>query len=287
MRYVRTKKYQCGPEHMEVEMFYAPSSVRRARGERTGIASSDVKRERNERESVKFLVRLLKANFYSGRDHYITFTFDGPRKPRSFEEVQGICTRYFGNLTDRCKRRGIVARWIYVIEIGDNGRYHVHGFLNKEVPLGQIVRGWIKGFVTPRKVPSDAEQIQGLAEYSLKAPQGKHGWHRSHNLLRPTVETDDKLVSSSEFSSIAGDDYPEGAVIELMGRLYPDYQVVPGWYGYYCSSMESPYLFVALQRVHRRSRKSIKDYGNPYGISADALRRYDPDQADLMLRETA
>lgn len=281
--------YQCGPEHMEVEMYYAPSSVRRARGPKTGIATDEVKQMKNEKESVKSLVRLLKANFSSGQDHYITFTFDGPRKPRTFDEVQEVCKKYFLNLSDRCARRGIVARWIYVIEIGDKGRYHIHAFLGKEVPLGQIVRGWVKGFVRPGRVPSDAEQIKGIAEYSLKAPQGKHGWHRSRNLLRPTVETDDKLVSSSEFLSIASDDYPEGAVIELMGRLFPNYRIVPGWYGYYCSSMESPYLYVALQRVHRQEgkRESTKDYSNPYGISADALRRYDPDQADLILRETA
>ena len=287
MRYVRTKMYECGTEHMEVEMFYAPSSVRRARGPRTGIATDEVKRKQNERASVKKLTRLLKKCFSTGQDHYITFTFDGPRKPRSFEEVQGICARYFGNLTDRCKRRGIVARWIYVIEIGDKGRYHIHAFVGAEVPLGQIVRGWVKGFVRPGKVPADAEGIQQIANYSLKAPEGKHGWHRSKSIKEPKPDIDDKLVTSSEFSAIAGDGFPEGAVIELMGRLYPDYQVVPGWYGYYCQAMESPYLYVALQRIHRQKRESIKDYSNPYGISADALRRYDPDQADLVLRETA
>ena len=52
--------YQCGPEHMEVEMYYAPSSVRRARGARTGIATSEEKQERNERESVKKLVSTVR-----------------------------------------------------------------------------------------------------------------------------------------------------------------------------------------------------------------------------------
>ena len=287
MRYVRTKIYECGQEHMEVEMYYAPSSVRRARGPKTGIATDEVKQMKNEKESVKSLVRLLKSNFSSGQDHYVTFTFDELRKQRTFDEVQKVCKKYFQNLMDRCGRRGIVARWIYVVEIGGKGRYHVHAFVGREVPLSQIVRGWARGFVCSRKVPSDAEAVRQIAEYSLKAPQGKHGWHRSRNLLRPTVETDDKLVASGEFSAIAGDGFPEGPVVELMGRLFPDFQVVPGWRGYYCSAMESPYLYVALQRVHRQKRESIKDYSNPYGISADALRRYDPDQADLILRQTA
>jgi hypothetical protein len=270
-------------------MFFAPSSVRRVRGARTGVATDEAKRNRNEKESVKRLSRLLKTYFSSGKDHYITFSFDRFRKPRTFGDLMAVCTKYFRNLSDRCERKGIVAKWIYVLEVGDNGRYHIHAFIDEGVPLGQIMRGWKRGFVCVKKVPIDAEQIQRLAEYSLKAPKGKHGWHRSRNMPEPEPDIDDKLVSSGEFSAIAGDGFPEGPVVELMGRLFPDFQVVPGWRGYYCSAMESPYLYVALQRVHRQEgkRKSTKDYSNPYGISADALRRYDPDQADLILRETA
>lgn len=285
-RLVRTKIYICGPAHIETESFFAPSSVRRVRGERTGVKTDSDKMKRNKTESIKQLRRILKSNFYTGLDHYVVLTFNRDNHPADIEDAYKICQCYFGNLADRCTRKNIVVKWLYVIEFGSRGRIHIHAFINAGVPIGQIQRGWRYGMVLIKNVPNDAEAIDLIASYTMKAPQGRHSWHRSRNLEMPAEETDDKLISPGLFVSMANGGFAIGDVESVMQRIFAGYVVVPGWIGYYSETMQSPYLAVSLQRTNYQM-KSQFDYNNPFDISPALLRRVDWDQRELFRGETA
>ena len=285
-RLVRTKIYICGPEHIETESFFAPSSVRRVRGERTGVKTDASKMERNKRESLKLLRRLLKTNFYTGFDYYVVLTFNRENLPVDIDDTYTVCQRYFENLSDRCSRKGIIVKWLFVVEFGSRGRIHIHAFINACVPIGEIRRGWRYGMVLIKNVPNDAEEIELIASYTLKAPQGRHAWHRSRNLDMPTEETDDKLITPSLFVAMADGGFAIGDVESVMQRIFSGYVVVPGWSGYYSETMQSPYLAVSLQRRNWKKRSQF-DYNNPYDISPELLRRVDCDQRELFMGETA
>ena len=289
-RLVRTKIIECGQEYTDIEMYYAPTDVRRVRGPRTGVESSEFKTERNRREAKKTFVRICKTNLSGGR--FLTLTFAKEHRPATVDEAHKIARDYFEGVYDRCARRGIEARAVYVIEWGKKGGLHIHGFVNKEVPLGQLQK-WSWGITCIRSVPANAEDIEQVADYMMKAPigKGRHKWYKIGKLSEPVVTIDDKQVTSSEFTSIYKDGFREGDVLELVERIAPCNRIVH-WDGYYCSQMESPYLSVSLE--HRQQQNAVNnidaykidtfkydDKEKINGYSLAFLRRLDPDQRSL------
>ena len=268
MELVRTKIFNCGEEHKEVEIFFVPpaSCGRKRPRERTGNPTDERKKETNSKNSEKKLRRLLKTNFASGRDFYVTLTFNDEHLPSTYEEATTVISKFFRNLRLACDRRNIEAKWIYVIEIGKNGRLHVHTFINAAVNRELILCHWSMGYVRFKKISNDAVQIARVAKYSLKAPQGKHGWHASRSIEQPEVETDDKLISHGLFASVAYSGFNHGDVAELVQRLFPDY-LMKDYYQYYCAELMTPFLCVILQKQKAKARRDEIDFAELFGCS--------------------
>ena len=291
-RLVRTKVIECGSEYRDVEMYLAPSDVRRRRGPRTGIESTAAKTERNNREAKKTFVRISKANFAGGR--YITLTFAKQYRPDTTEEAHKLARDFFEGVYDRCARRDIHVRVVYVVEVGRRGGLHVHALVNEAVPIGQLQR-WRWGITCIRSVPANTEDIEKIAGYMVKSPLGKgrHRWYKIGTLSEPVVTADDKQVTPSEFWAMFLDGFREGDVMELVARLFPGHRIVY-WEGYFCGQMESPYLSVSLERRPKQQKvhniiavphvdDSTENIG---GYTSAFLRLMDPDQREVLLQET-
>lgn len=242
-------------DFLDVRAYLPPDSRMRAgRMHET----SDAQKEYNNTQSAKKLRMLIKHNFSSGHDWFVTFTFGRKLCPTSYDGVQDVMVGYFESLRKLCKKFGLPLRWIYVIEIGKHGRYHVHAVINGEVPRDIVSRCWDSGRMYFELVADDTTQLDKLATYMSKAPVGKHSYHTSKTIEYPDTETDDGLMGENVLKAIAYDaDYDERVIASVMEQLFPGYRYVHG-VGYYCERLMSPYLYVEMERIRDKERRQEK-----------------------------
>ena len=241
-------------DYLEVKA-YLPCGGNRMRRERFQ-ETSDFQKNYNNNMSAKKLRMLVKNNFGCGSDHFVTFTF-GRKHPIDYDGVQKVMYDYFKALARYCK--GLVPlRWLYVIEIGQHGRFHIHAFINADIPIDFIQHYWDDkgiGRTHFEVVVADTVQLDKLAEYMAKAPQGKHSYHTSRTVEFPETETDDGLMDAETLMEIAyASDYNEAVVAGVFEQRFPGYRFVRR-IGYYSEHLMSPYLFVEMERIRDGSER--------------------------------
>ncbi|MBR1494419.1 MAG: hypothetical protein IJ601_05165 [Acidaminococcaceae bacterium] len=317
MEYARLKIYQCGENHLElVNYLHRGSKVRGVvcRGGRTGKPTSKEQEKYNDRITADRIRRYVKTNFSCGRDMFATLTYQPDCAPLSHSQV----VKDMGRLAKRMQRwynkTDFELIWLYVIEVTKAGAYHIHMFYTEGMPGDVLERVWGNGDVKVRTVSNKTLQLDDVAAYVAKCPKGKQAYHCSTNIKSPTEETDDKLMDVSVFKSLAYEEkYDVVAVKAVMEQLFPGYRMVirddQTTCGYYCEYLNSPYLFVEMERIQDASERSRqysniakqnitplrqmhdKNYWNDMaddvsrtdGYSTSFMRRLDPDQRDAFL----
>ena len=156
--------------------------------------TSDVQKRLNQKNAESKLRRIVQLNF-TEKDVFRTFTYSPDFLPRNKEEAQ----KEVGNFIRRVKRLyqklGLELKYIYVTELGDNGRWHHHFIMSGGVKWSDIDAVWGKGAVNSRQLPKKSD---GLVHYMLKERNYYRRWNSSRNIEQPEPIQHDGRISTDE-----------------------------------------------------------------------------------------
>jgi len=146
----------------------------------------------NERNAERKVQRLLHANFGPG-DGFVTLTTDDAHRASCLADAQRIARNFVARLGRWYKRRGLVLKYLYVLEQGKSGRWHMHVVVNGGPTSLELRRIWGMGDVN-RKDLWEPETYGELASYLVKEKagadwrrgnKGRRSFSRSQNLVDP------------------------------------------------------------------------------------------------------
>ena len=253
----------CGRDYIEVFAWlrnYLDSFSRSATRQRTGDKTNEAQQKYNDRRSSDWCRYLIKTNFSSGRDLFVTLTFRRGESPDTYEGLLYVMKKYLKRV--ECDSAGIVLRWLFVVELTKQGTYHVHLFVNGEVPRNVLREKWTAGGIHVRTIGQQTVDLDKIAGYVQKSPVGKHGFHYSKKTLEmPVIEIDEKLMESSLFKSLAyQSQFEHTDVAVVMEQKFPGYRMIirrdydspygsPRPCGWFDEYLRSPYMHVELERI--------------------------------------
>lgn len=170
---------------VEVEIypvFRNKKDVPREKKKKTRKAQCDL----NDKNARKKLIRLMNANF-DANGYWVTLNF--AENPKDLDEVDKVMKNYIKRLNYRRKKLELPnMKYIYVSEIGKNGRAHVHMVTDNLLDRDSIEDAWRHGKRNHvRRLDPDDFGLTGIATYLSKDPKGKKRWKASRNLAQPKV----------------------------------------------------------------------------------------------------
>lgn len=169
-----TKEIRSG-EQLEVEIY--PEFTRKQQSEipEAGKKKKDRQAQRNlnEKNSRKQCERTINENF-TDEDIWATFTYAEGNAPASMKVAQKNMQNYIRRLNYQRKKRGLPnARYVYVTECGDKGRWHHHIVLDGDMDIDTVEKLWTLGKRNQvRRLEKDENGLVGMAKYITK-PKGK------------------------------------------------------------------------------------------------------------------
>lgn len=250
----------CGENYIEVNAWLKRGSYsfrQSVTRHKTGEKTCESQQQYNDRQSVALCRQLIKTNFSSGKDWFITLTFRWEKCPDTYEELLYVMKKYLKVIQQYSNKHEIVFRWLFVVEQTARGRYHVHMLVNRDVPRDVLEDRWdTYGRLYVEKIGYSTKDLDKLAAYIQKAPVGKHGYHYSKKTLQmPVKERDEKLMEPSIFKSLAYEShFAKVDVAEAIERLFPGYRMVMdaddreccGWIDEWAMT---PYMYIELERI--------------------------------------
>lgn len=184
----------------------------RPRGKRRGKSlASQI--ERNMRESVKSLARLLNCN-YAGGDMFLTLKYSDDRLPASKEEAKTEVRRFIRRL-DRAYRAQTGRKLRYVLitadkssKTGEPVRLH-HHIVMDQVDYELIAKHWPADQFYCRYLDNTGDYT-AIAQYMIKNAgydRGVRTWSASQGLKKP------EYTAAVPVKTLDGIRLPEGAVV--------------------------------------------------------------------------
>lgn len=201
------KRTTIAGQTIEIEKYYSSryGKGRNKRRENTNT-TTEQQEKINFKQAVKKLRRLLNANFVDC-DYHNTFTFSKDKRPKTVEEVKKIYNKLIRDLRKEYNRRGLVFKYVAVIEYGKSGENpHIHIILPK-IDTRVFLKVWKYGKTGSQFLYSQSEagQYGVLAEYLIKESEktpsalrafGKH-WNASKNLVKPIEKVE--IIKAKSF----------------------------------------------------------------------------------------
>lgn len=183
----------------EIEIAYVGKYGRKGekRASRTKPTPEQIKKN-NRKVREKKMRRLIKANFSEG-DLWTTLKYSaGTRK--NVEEVQKDLSKFLRQLRGKYKKQDEALRFIYRMEVGQQGGIHIHLLVNRIDNADILIQKlWKHGRVNWTST-YEAGGFKELAEYIVKEPEEIEGqlslfdesdkgrlirYGSSRNLVRP------------------------------------------------------------------------------------------------------
>ena len=120
----------------------------------------------NDKNSKKMCERVISENF-TDRDIWATFTYTDDNMPASMEVATKNMQNYIRRLNYQRKKQGLSnARYVYVTECSEKGRWHHHIVMDGDVDMDKVHHEREK---QKRKVSKDMVCIKGTAETERKS----------------------------------------------------------------------------------------------------------------------
>lgn len=250
----------CGENYIEINgrLKRGSDSFRQsAKRHKTGEKTCEKQQAYNKRQSLAKCRQLIKTNFSSGKDWFITLTFCWEKCPGTYEKLLYVMKKYLKTVQSYCDTHGIDFRWLFVVELTARGRYHVHMLANSDLPRDVLEDRWnTYGRFHVKNIGYRTKDLDKLAAYIQKAPVEKHGYHYSRKTLRmPVKERDEKLMSPSLFKSFAYEShFAKTDIADVIERLFPGYRMVintddEAYCGWIDEWAMTPHMFVELERI--------------------------------------
>lgn len=198
--------------------------------------SSEERRNLNDKNSRKRLIRLVHNNFGPG-DYWITFTFMDEDLPNGLKNMAKIRRNYFTRLNYLRKKKGLKnAKYIYVEEEGTYGteRYHLHVIMDHDLTKEEVESKWKHGRVNIRTINYYGDQnMTGLCKYIVKDPEtykktafrikGKREWGSSKGNLKLPIPSYDRSYNKFNKKKVNQMARNHNSVEEMTENAYPGY----------------------------------------------------------------
>lgn len=223
-----TKEIKAG-EQLEVEIYPEFTRKREEEIPEEGRRKKDRQAQRNlnEKNSRKQCERVINENFDDG-DIWATFTYSAENAPASMKVAKANMQNYIRRLNYQRKKRGLPnARYVYVTEQGDKGRWHHHIVLDGDMDMDTVEGLWILGKRNQvRRLEKDENGLVGMAKYVTKpkgkgkdAEEGKYQktWTPSKGLKKPKEDKNHYKTKQSHVDKMVNGTLP---VQEHMDKWY-------------------------------------------------------------------
>lgn len=175
VKYVYATKEIRSGEQLEVEIYPEFTGKQKSEIPDAGKRKKDRQAQRNlnEKNSRKQCERTINVNF-NNDDLWATFTYTAENDPVSMEVAKGDMKNYIRRLNYQRKKMGLPnARYVYVTECGDKGRWHHHIVMDGDIDMDTAERLWTLGKRNQvRRLEKDENGLVGMAKYITK-PKGK------------------------------------------------------------------------------------------------------------------
>lgn len=202
-----TKEIRAG-EQLEVEVY--PEFTRKQKNEIPSAALKKRQRQAqknlNEKNSRKKCERVINENF-GDDDLWATFTYTDEQMPASMEVAQKNMQNYIRKLNYHRKKQGKEnARYVYVTECSEKGRWHHHIVLDGDIDMDTVEKLWTKGDRNEvRRLDKDENGLSGMANYITKEKKGKgqKTWTPSKNLQKPSERVNHYKFRQKDVNEVA------------------------------------------------------------------------------------
>lgn len=221
----------------------------------------------NDKNSRKFLVRKINANFGDG-DIWITLTYDNDHLPADgdMDAAYKDMKSWIGCINRERKKRGLPkSKWIYVTEYDKNAsvRWHHHVIMDGELDMDIVEKCWKKGRRNEvRRLKKDDSGLSGMANYIVKQKdrlKSEKRWHCSRGLLNPDI----KVVHSKQPEKGQGSYKPIGKYVDgmvknqntikdVLAKWYPEYDFTNAQVYY----NDFNYMFYIRARMRRKKEEN-------------------------------
>lgn len=215
-----TKEVRAG-EQLEVEIYPEFTKKRKAEIPEEGRRKKNRQAQRNlnEKNSRKQCERIINENF-GDKDIWATFTYSDDNMPLSMQVAQKNMQNYIRRLNYHRKKRGLPnAKYVYVTECSDKGRWHHHIVLDGDMDMDTVESLWLLGKRNEvRRLEKDENGLVGMAKYITKQKRpakGKKGkeqaevagkyqktWTPSKGLRQPKERKNHYKTKQSHVDSI-------------------------------------------------------------------------------------
>lgn len=229
-----TKEIRAG-DQLEVEIY--PEFAKGQKDEITDEGKLEKRRQAqknlNDKNSRKMCERLINENFTDG-DVWATFTYAPGSVPASFREADRNMQNYIRRINYRRRKRGMKkAKYIYITERSEKGRWHQHIIMDGGLDLDTVESCWKLGKRNNvRRTQRDEDGLVGMARYITKdkapgkgerqqdaAEKNRKQWRASRGLKKPDVRVNHYKTTQRDVNAMA-----EGRlkVEDHLKKWYPD-----------------------------------------------------------------
>lgn len=259
----RKKTIKSGPI-LEVEIYPRGANKEGKRGKRN-LKSRKVQANLNNKNAVKYLIRLLNANF-TDEDITLTLTYANERLPANPEQAKKDVENYLRRIKRSMKKEqpDEKLKYVYVTEYEydeEKGKKRIHhhvvmNFRNKSIAKEK----WnARGRVRAENLEPNNFGLEGLARYLAKDKKdkkddGTKSYTPSRNLNKPTMTIADSKVTRRRVEKLATGELEAQEYFETMykGYQFNDMEVK------YSDFVNGAYLYIRMKRIDspvRRKRR--------------------------------
>lgn len=184
-----TKEIRSG-DQLEVEIYPEFTKGQKDQIPDEGKRKRQAQKNLNDKNSKKMCERVIGENF-TDRDIWATFTYTDDNMPASMEVATKNMQNYIRRLNYQRKKQGLSnARYVYVTECSEKGRWHHHIVMDGDVDMDTVEAVWNLGKRNEiRRLQRDENGLVGMARYITKekSKKGKYQktWCASKGLRKP------------------------------------------------------------------------------------------------------
>ena len=263
-----TKEIRSG-DQLEVEIY--PEFARGQREEIPDEGKLEKRRKAqknlNDKNSRKMCERLINENFADG-DLWATFTYSQENVPGSFREADQNMQNYIRRINYRRRKRGLEnAKYIYITERSEKGRWHQHIIMDGGLDLDTVESCWKLGKRNNvRRTQRDEDGLVGMAKYLTKdkAPgkgkrqqdeeeKNRKQWRASRGLKKPEIRVNHYKTKQRDINAmVAG----KMKVEDHLKRWYPEGECTETQISY--NKINGKFYIYARMRMKRKETEKCR-----------------------------
>lgn len=228
-----TKEIRSG-EQLEVEIYPEFKKGQQAEIPDEGKIAKrkQAQKNLNDKNSRKMCERVINENFTDG-DIWATFTYTEENVPSSMKEAQRDMTNLIKRINYWRKKLGLLnAKYVYVTECSDRGRWHHHIVMDGGLDMDTVEKLWKKGRRNQvRRLQRDEDGLVGMAKYITKSraagkkkqESGKYqkAWKSSKGLKKPKEKVNHYKTKQKDVNAIVSGKLK---VEDHLKKWYPEYE---------------------------------------------------------------